>query len=493
MAQRPNFREFSKPEFADLQIGELLANPDEIQRVEGYGDRRFYERVLSDDQCFSAFGQRRMAVTGAEVMVEPATSSAADKAAGDFVRELVQASEFDDHCDKMLYGLWYGHAVGECLWARDGRFVTLDRVKVRPSSRFHYAKQWNRNEGVGIFESTLNQPQGIERPPRKYWTFSAGAQHDENPYGTGLGHYCYWPVWFKRNDVKFWLIFLEKFGQPSVKLTAPQGWITDDKKREQLLALIDAIQTDSGVLIPEGVNAEILEAARSGSPDYESMRKAMDETIAKVILSQTLTLENSGGQYKATMQKGVRDEVIKGDADLLMGSFNRQVVRWLTEWNFPNANPPRVWRDTSEPEDLNSRAERDTKIYALGYEPNEDYITTTYGEGWQKKQAEPLPQIELPASDFMEALGVSVDKAVQRSDQEAIKEAARRLADQDAGAYSERIEAALAEFSETQDADRLHRFMLAMAASQHPESLRQTLERARFGSRLKGLSRFIKP
>jgi hypothetical protein len=52
-------------------------------------------------------------------------------------------------------------------------------------------------------------------PERKFWTFSAGAATDDEPYGLGLGHFLYWPVFFKRNDIKFWLIFLEKFAAPN--------------------------------------------------------------------------------------------------------------------------------------------------------------------------------------------------------------------------------------------------------------------------------------
>ena len=42
---------------------------------------------------------------------------------------------------------------------------------------------------------------------------------------------------------------------------------------------------------------------------------------------------------------------------------------------------------------LDSLADRDTKIYQLGFEPSEDYIKYTYGEGWTKKQAAVPPAL----------------------------------------------------------------------------------------------------
>ena len=60
-------------------------------------------------------------------------------------------------------------------------------------------------------------------PDRKFWTISTGAEHSDEPYGVGLARSLYWPVWFKRNNVQFWLIFLEKFGMPTVAALVNAG------------------------------------------------------------------------------------------------------------------------------------------------------------------------------------------------------------------------------------------------------------------------------
>ena len=57
-------------------------------------------------------------------------------------------------------------------------------------------------------------------------------------------------------------------------------------------------------------------------------------------------------RYKADVQNSVRQELIKADADLLCESFNRGPARWLTEWNYPGAASPRVFRLTEPEEDL---------------------------------------------------------------------------------------------------------------------------------------------
>lgn len=34
---------------------------------------------------------------------------------------------------------------------------------------------------------------------------------------------------------------------------------------------------------------------------------------------------------------------------------------------------------------MNTRADRDTKLHAMGFRPDEAYIKATYGEGWKPR------------------------------------------------------------------------------------------------------------
>src|SRR5690606_9424773 len=138
---------------------------------------------------------------------------------------------------------------------------------------------------------------------------------------------------------------------------------------------------------PSGIEIELLTATQTGTASHDSFIKAMDASIAKIVLSQTMTSEAVGGHYKAEIHKDVRDEVIKADADLICESLNDHVIPQLVDYNWPNVTAyPKVWRDTDPPEDMNQRAERDTKVYGLGFEPTEEYIENTYGEGWVKRE-----------------------------------------------------------------------------------------------------------
>jgi phage gp29-like protein len=104
---------------------------------------------------------------------------------------------------------------------------------------------------------------------------------------------------------------------------------------------------------------------------------------------QTLStnLGGSGSFAAAKVHNDVRLELVKADADLLCGTLNGTLVKWLTMYNVPGATPPKVWRDCSEQEDLKARADRDKIIFDMGFEPDEQYINDTYGGKWRKKAA----------------------------------------------------------------------------------------------------------
>ncbi len=365
-------------------VGPLLQPYDSLLRNRGGGDLLIYEQVLSDPEVKATFAQRQLAVTQCEWQVDAASESAIDQAAADFIREQIEQLDFDDLTTKMLYGGVYGYSAAECIYQAGGARVVWDATKVRTRRRFRFGKE---NE---LRLPTMQQMyEGIPCEEPYFWHFATGSDNDDEPYGTGLAHWLYWPVFFKRNGIKFWLIFLEKFAQPTSVGKYQPGSTTDERTR--LLQALRAIQTDSGIAIPEGMTIELLEAARNGTSDYQTLCNQMDAMIQKVTLGQTASTQGTPGKLgNDKLQGDVRADIIKADADLICESFNQGPVRWLTEWNFPGAKPPRVYRITEEPEDLNVRAERDTKVKALGFKPSLAYVKETYGEEWEESQ-EPDP------------------------------------------------------------------------------------------------------
>lgn len=362
--------------------GPLMQPFDSVLRNRG-GDLIIYEQVMSDSEVKATFGQRQSAVVKCEWRVDAGGERPRDIEAAEWLQKQLQKLNWDNVTQKMLFGVFYGYAVAELIYAVDDGKIGISKIKVRNRRRFRYGKDGDLRM---LTMSSMFEGVPCERP--YFWDFCTGADHDDEPYGLGLAHWLYWPVLFKRNGIKFWLIFLEKFGTPTAAGQYDEN--AKPEERQALLAAARALHVDSGVIFPKGMELNLIEAARSGTADYKTLHDVMNAAIQKATLGQTATTQGTPGKLGNEDEQGeVKDDIVKADADLVNESFNRQVVPQLMAWNFPDAALPRVWRVTEEEEDLTSAVERDKTISEMGFKPKLAYIEEKYGGQWEEKQAPP--------------------------------------------------------------------------------------------------------
>lgn len=354
-------------------LDELREEQDEVLREHGRGDLKLYERLMRDDQVYSTFRQRRDAVVAREGRVEPGGGAPLDVEAADFIKRQIARCSFDRVTYKMLTGIMYGRGIAECMFAiEDGR-VVMPAIKVRRAGRFRFTN------GGELRMLVKGQPR--ELPERKFWTFTCGTDHDDDPNGIGLGSFLYWPVWFKRNAYKFWVTFLEIFSQPTPIGTHPSTW--QKHQQEAFLAQLDSIRVGGKLALPTGVKVDFVTAARDSGGDYSTFVALLNASIAKVVLTQTMTTDDGSSLAQAKVHLSVANVAAKSDSDLLTESFTDGPVRWLTEWNFPGAKTPVVYRDFTEAADLNELATRDQTLAGIGYRPTAKRILETYGDGYE--------------------------------------------------------------------------------------------------------------
>ena len=401
----------------------IAGNEDAILARGGGIGLKLYDDLLDDDVAFSNFQQRRLAVISREWEVAPGDENDPRSVeAADHLRANLKSIAFDRICDKMLFAVWHGYAVAEGLYelGPDGRYRLADIV-VPDRRHFGFTHEGELRFKPGFSIS------GEKLPPNKFWTLRTGASHDFAFYGLGLAHWCYWPIWFKRSIIKFWALYLEKLGYPTVVGAQMDTW-TDNEKGKFLKALV-AIGRDRAVKVPEGSleNIQLMEATRSGSgtSSYLDFVTEQNEALMRVILGQTSTSKSTPqgiGGKGAEVHEDVKAEIVKADADLLCESFNGTFPRWLTRWNFgEDVAPPRVYRVLEEPEDVDSIAERDEKLDRLGWQRTEESFEQTYGPGYERKP-EPTPPPALAANAGLPVPGVG---APANDDEDEEREARR--------------------------------------------------------------------
>jgi len=393
--------------------GNVLRNEDDTLLTRGRGKGlKIYEDLKRDGEAGAVLRKRVTGVTSRPWEIKPASDRRDDKKAAELVRNALEALKFRRMCKGLLDATLKGYAVAEVLWeVRDGLVLPRDVVG-RDQRRFVF--DVNSQLRLLTREATA---EGIELPGRKFIVHRHGAE-DGDPYGKGLGSSLFWPVFFKRQDITFWLTFADKFGAPTAVGKYPSS--ATKPEQEKLLQALSAIAHDSGVTIPEGMVIELVEAKRSGALDtYEKLARYMDEQINKIVLGETMstTAQAAGmGSGQADVHNDVRLELAEDDAHELDETLKDTLITWIVEVNMPGAGIPKLCHQFEAPEDLAKRATRDKTLVDMGWEPDEEYILETYGEGWTKKAAQ-VP-VTAPVNPAQSGQGIGQNNAADPATQE---------------------------------------------------------------------------
>ena len=376
--KKPNTDEIAnvQNDITRYYIGRVLTNPDTVLSSEAQGQGlKLYADLDRDDRVYSEMQKRKLAVIGKEWDIEPASDNAEDIKIAEFVENNLKEISFDNACEELLDGVLMGFKPAEVMWDYSEGDIWIREYRGRDPRRFAFGLN-----GELRLLTFGNMIEGEETPDRKFQLFRFGEKNN-NPYGTGLGNKLYWPVWFKKNGVKFWAVFLEKFGQPTPWGKYPSG--TEKSKQDDLLDAIKAMQTDVGIITPDTMTVELLEAARTSSVDsYEKWGTFWNQAITLVILGQDATTTGTPGKLGSEEARSdVRQEYIKADSDRLSEWLNNQSIKWLVDYNFPNIKKyPKFWKRTEPEEDLKPLAERDRIIVReIGIPTAQKYFYDTYG------------------------------------------------------------------------------------------------------------------
>ena len=476
-------RDYNRVFFANI----LSHDDDTLLTRGGSKSYRIYDELERDAHCGAVLDKRKMAVTSRPWSISPESDAPLDVAAAELVKQALKKLRFNRACKNLLDATLKGYSVSEVMWGIvDGNVMPVNIIP-RDQRRFCFDKQ-----GKLRLRTRENMMDGIEVPERKFIVHTYGGK-DGTPYGLGLGHKLFWPVFFKKQGITFWLTFADKFGSPTAVGKYPKGSTPDEQRK--LMDALRAISQDAGVAMPEGMMVELLEASRSGSVDtYEKLVRYMDEQISKAVLGETMstTASSAGlGSGQANVHNDVRKELAEDDSDELCETLNATLVAWTVAYNLPGANLPTISREFEEPEDLAQRATRDKTVKELGYEPTEQYILKTYGDGWVRSQAQApgggmfaslLPGAEQTAS-FSE---VSNMRKAKRDNQDLLENVADQLAGQWQQTMKRRVEDLQSMLDETGDLQQFRERLADLLDSDPSPALVDSITRANFSAHVLG-------
>jgi phage gp29-like protein len=265
----------------------------------------------------------------------------------------------------------FGYAPLEVIWRADGKYWAVGDIAGKPPEWFEF------NSGNALVFKT--GAASVEELPPNRFLIARHRPSYANPYGVKVFSKCYWPVTFKKNGFRWWTVFVEKYGGAFMYGQYPNN--AGDGYKQELLESLEAMIADAVAIIPEGAEITIESLANKGSVNsvHKEFIEAANAEISKAVLGQTLTTEigEKGSYAAAKAHNMVREDLAAADRRRVSEAFNRLAAVW-TRYNFgADAAPPKF--EFVEDEDLQGgRAERDGKLYAIGWRPKKSYIAREY-------------------------------------------------------------------------------------------------------------------
>lgn len=384
-------------------------NPSKI--VQKKGLQVFEEMEQKDAHYASVLQTRKLALLGKGYEIQPASDSPRHQEQAAFVRwnlEQMRGSFVQDLYE-ILDALGKGFSITEIVYtlAERGPYrgkVILKALKAKDQSFFgfdldafdniledgilqnpavsHGMRLANVLSDQALRALSGAQSDGINRrlPREKFihFTFNSRA---ENPYGRGLGALCYWYSWFKsEGGFKFWLVFLEKFGSPTAKLKITES--ASDADKLKVRQILRALQQETGVVLPEGLELDFLEAARGGEAGYQALIETCNGEISKAVLGQTLTTEQGspGSLALGQVHQETLWQILGFDADLLQACINEQLIPRLVDFNWLDVDAYPLFTIPLKPrKDLAVESQSLAALVNLGARIPERYIHENLG------------------------------------------------------------------------------------------------------------------
>jgi phage gp29-like protein len=313
-----------------IKIGGVLTKGWEISPAiagEALGVGR---QALGSDSGGKVIRARRKALLAAT----GSHDSALDQA--EFVRGVFEG--LPGSLDERLYaiardGLAFGTSVAEKVFALDelGRVIYRD---IKPKDPALYAfdlDDYNNVQNLRLIGIGLQK----ELDPRKFPVFAFQSEYGQ-PWGTSDLRAAYKHWWFKYKFWDFWAMYLEKFGTPTAVGKYRRGLPLDQQK--ELLKVLDSIQQETAVVVPDDVVVELLEArSASGESPFQSAIEASGKQIIRAILGQTLATDEgyrSGSLSLGRVHQDVMVGFIKHLKRQMEEYVDQKLIRDLCDYNF---------------------------------------------------------------------------------------------------------------------------------------------------------------
>ena len=302
-------------------------NPDDLFQKKGNYD--LYDDMRDDEQIAALFHLKKLLILDNkwDIVSE-------DEDVRQFIINILSEipEGFEKNIYDMLSALEYGFSLTEKVFASEDNKIILKDLKTRPPHSFVF----HQNEYGKIEEIQQYTGSGdIFLKCSKFIHYINQSEFD-NPYGrSDLNKGVYTAWWSKTHIIKFWNIFLERHGMPTVHGTYPMKY---QDQKDELKKILKNIQAKTNIITPEEVKISLLESSGDGIAYKTAIDHYNIQIARKMLIPDLLGYsgeKQAGGSYSLGQEHfGIFYAILEQIRNEIQRLLNREIIRPLVEWNF---------------------------------------------------------------------------------------------------------------------------------------------------------------
>jgi phage gp29-like protein len=230
--------------------------------------------------------------------------------------------------------LSFGVSIEEWNWRiRDDGKIGLASIKCKDPAVYSFKTDEFMNVTGLVINSLAGQG---EVDLSKFGVLSYQSEHGQ-PWGVSdlRAVYRYWM--FKEAGIKWWGIYLEKYGSPTAKGNYKRG--LPKAAQDDLLNVLKSIQQETAIVVPDDVTVELMEAMRGGQSNYLEFLDFCVKQMVKAILGQTLATEQgtsgTGSYAQAKVHLDTMILYIRELKQMIEEYVNEGLIRRMVDYNYP--------------------------------------------------------------------------------------------------------------------------------------------------------------
>ena len=332
-------------------------NVDDIIARKGW---RAYSEMRHDAQIKACLRMKTSLIANRDFDILPASTSERDKKVAKFVEaQLKHKNLMRKVVRQACQSFTWGFNVSEVVWTMH-RFegeplIGIKKVADREPDQL-YLDGDNHGNLKRIRQQTdrgkvIALPYAPGSIRNRIFHYANDSQFG-NPHGNSDLRSVYKNWWMKKYVLQFWGTFLDRMGSPMMVAKYPQG--SPEGVKTALKQILRNLQAKTEIMIPEGVELELIEAKRSGNGDYESALIYNDTEIAKGILVPSLLGMGQdikrGSDSQSRLHLRTLFKTLGEIGDDIVDGFWDQIISSLVIANFGEGTPvPQLqWGDYGE-------------------------------------------------------------------------------------------------------------------------------------------------